>query len=90
MQLGQAAQQFIYTWGLIPARLMGYGQLPFEAPPASWTLISSMFLHGSVALLGGNMLYLWTFGDNVEDRMGHARFTLFISCAGWQQLAPRF
>lgn len=82
MQLGQAAQQFIYTWGLIPARLMGYAQLPFDAPPASWTLISSMFLHGSVAHLGGNMLYLWTFGDNVEDRMGHARFTLFYLMCG--------
>ncbi len=82
LQLGQAMQQFVYAWGLIPARLMGAAQLPFEAPPASWTLLTSMFLHGSIPHLGGNMLYLWTFGDNVEDRLGHARFLLFYIICG--------
>jgi membrane associated rhomboid family serine protease len=49
-------------------------------PPA--TLITSQFLHGGVLHVGGNMLYLWIFGDNVEDRLGHARFLFFYLFAG--------
>ena len=44
-------------------------------PSSRWpTLVTSMFLHGGLMHVGGNMLYLWIFGDNVEDRMGHGRF----------------
>jgi len=46
------------------------------------TLITSMFLHGGWFHLGGNMLYLWIFGDNVEDRMGHVGFLIFYVIAG--------
>jgi membrane associated rhomboid family serine protease len=45
--------------------------------PVWFTLISSMFMHGGWAHLGGNMLYLWIFGDNMEDRLGHLRYFFF-------------
>jgi membrane associated rhomboid family serine protease len=51
--------------------------------PLPWlTLITSMFLHGGFLHLGGNMLYLWIFGNNVEDAMGHGRFLLFYLACG--------
>jgi membrane associated rhomboid family serine protease len=46
------------------------------------TLISSMFMHGSIAHIAGNMLFLWIFGDNVEDRLGHARYLVFYLLTG--------
>lgn len=69
-------EQFIVAWGVIPAELL--------ADPASeWpTLITSMFLHGGWAHLLGNMLYLWVFGDNLEDRLGIVRFVLFYFISG--------
>ncbi len=61
---------FLYTWSMVPAG--------FALP----TLVSSMFLHGGWIHLIGNMLYLWIFGDNVEDRVGHARFVVFYLGCG--------
>jgi membrane associated rhomboid family serine protease len=46
------------------------------------TLLTSMFMHGGFAHLGGNMLYLWIFGDNIEDRLGHVRYLVFYLLAG--------
>jgi membrane associated rhomboid family serine protease len=46
------------------------------------TLLTSMFMHGGIAHLAGNMLYLWIFGDNLEDRLGHGRYLLFYLLAG--------
>lgn len=68
--------------GLIPAALFGYGaaSVPLIAPPL--TVLSSMFLHGGWMHLIGNMLYLWIFGNNVEDAMGHVRFVLFYVACG--------
>jgi membrane associated rhomboid family serine protease len=65
---------------LLPAFLQAYGVVPadFSAP----TLITSMFLHGSWSHVLGNMWYLWIFGDNVEDRMGHTRFVIFYLLCG--------
>ena len=68
---------FLMTWGVVPARLLGefdFVQL--------FTVISSMFLHGGFMHIFGNMLYLWIFGDNVEDMMGRVRFTIFYLLAG--------
>lgn len=63
-----------FTWGLIPAKLMqGEGYL---------TLLTSMFLHGGWMHLLGNMLFLWIFGDNLEDEMGHLGFLLFYLLSG--------
>jgi len=68
--IGDAIEEFILYFGLIPAAF-------------SWvTVLTSMFLHGSLLHFGGNMLYLWIFGDNVEDRMGHGRFLVFYVLCG--------
>jgi len=61
---------FLQTFGVVPSR--------FSAP----TLITSMFLHGSWSHVIGNMWYLWIFGDNVEDRLGHGRFIVFYLLCG--------
>jgi membrane associated rhomboid family serine protease len=54
-----------------------------ESQPAFWvTAFSSMFMHGSILHLGGNMLFLWIFGNNVEDSMGHVKFVLFYVLGG--------
>ena len=50
--------------------------------PVWLTLITSMFMHGGIAHLGGNMLYLWIFGDNIENRLGHKRYLLFYLVTG--------
>jgi len=65
---------------VLPAFLQAYGVVPaaFSAP----TLITSMFLHGSWSHVLGNMWYLWIFGDNVEDRLGHTRFVIFYLLCG--------
>jgi membrane associated rhomboid family serine protease len=55
---------------------------PFD-PDLSFRVFFSMFLHGGFAHLFGNMLYLWIFGDNVEDRMGHLRYLVFYLLCGW-------
>ncbi len=68
--------------GAIPARLMSPGPLHDGLLPPWMTVITSMFLHGGFIHLGGNMLYLWIFGDNVEDAMGHARFAAFYLVSG--------
>jgi membrane associated rhomboid family serine protease len=72
----QGGNEFIQTWAFIPAR---FSEDPAGDAP---TLISAMFMHGGWMHLGGNMLYLWIFGDNVEDRLGPVRFLLFYLVAG--------
>jgi len=70
--------------GVIPAVLWGRAILPpgLDAVPPVMTLVTSAFLHGSAIHLIGNMLFLQVFGDNVEDAMGHGRFTAFyLACA---------
>jgi membrane associated rhomboid family serine protease len=62
--------EFLFVYGVVPAAF-------------SWpTLITSMFLHGSWSHVIGNMWYLWIFGDNVEDRLGHGRFIVFYLLCG--------
>ncbi len=75
---------FLYVYGAIPAVVFGHAQLPPELVnmPAYGTLISSMFLHGGWMHLIGNMLYLWIFGNNIEDVMGHGRFIVFYVICG--------
>jgi membrane associated rhomboid family serine protease len=68
--LGPALDRFVLAYGLVPAA--------FSLP----TLFTSMFLHGGFLHVAGNMLYLWIFGDNVEDRMGHGRFLAFYVLCG--------
>jgi membrane associated rhomboid family serine protease len=68
--------QFIMQWAFIPRR--------FIADPANGflTIFTSMFMHAGWVHLGGNMLYLWIFGDNVEDRFGHLKFLVFYLLCG--------
>ncbi len=66
----RALQSLLFTYGVVPAQL----QL--------LTVFTSMFLHGGWLHFLGNMLYLWIFGDNVEDRLGHGRFVLFYLACG--------
>ncbi len=83
--VGETAQQaFVYSYGMIPANLFGYAALPpsLERVPAEATVITSMFLHGGLFHLGGNMLFLWIFGDNVEDAMNPVTFILFYLACG--------
>jgi len=65
---------------VVPVFLQVYGVVPAYFRPS--TLISSMFLHGSWSHVIGNMWYLWIFGDNVEDRVGHGRFIVFYLLCG--------
>lgn len=77
-------QQAIFALGVIPAVLLGDGALPPELAivPPYLTTLTSMFMHGGWMHLIGNMLYLWIFGDNVEDSMGHVRFVIFYVLCG--------
>ncbi len=78
------SERIFYALGVVPAVLLGHGQLPPELaliPPWA-TVFTSMFMHGGWMHLIGNMLYLWTFGDNVEDSMGHGRFVVFYLLCG--------
>ena len=93
LELGMGAniERFFQRAAVIPAlytgadRALGVGELigaSFDAELGSRVLFS-MFLHGGWAHLLGNMLYLWIFGDNVEDRMGHLRYLAFYLSCGW-------
>jgi len=77
----QALQAFIMERGAVPVRVTTEPLFSGNFPPAL-TLLSSMFLHGSFMHLAGNMLYLWIFGNNVEDRTGKVRFLLFYLLSG--------
>lgn len=76
--------RFYMTWGLLPGRLM--------AGDGGMTLVTHMFLHGGWMHLIGNMLFLWIFGDNLEEQMGHLGFLLFYLASGLAaaalQIAP--
>jgi membrane associated rhomboid family serine protease len=76
-------QQGAFIYGAIPARLTGEAMLRGPALEPAWlTLFTAMFMHGSWLHLLGNMLYLWIFGDNVEDLLGSFRFLLFFVICG--------
>jgi membrane associated rhomboid family serine protease len=93
---------FFYQFGLIPAELAhGFsyeflvtpeGTFDIASPVPNWaTMFTSMFIHGDWMHFGFNMLFLWVFGDNIEDRFGHLRYLLFFLAAGiaasWLQIA---
>ena len=79
---GDALEAFLYRFGVIPNHwFVGLGRL-IEEPQRWLTLVTSQFLHGGVFHLASNMLYLWIFADNVEDRLGPARFLLLYLGSG--------
>jgi membrane associated rhomboid family serine protease len=73
---GSSGPSSLDEWALVPTRLVAH---PMASAP---TLLTHMFLHGSLAHVAGNMLFLWIFGDNVEDALGHARYVLFYLACG--------
>jgi len=87
LELGQgsegALQSFITSWGVVPREYSVGHDIPPTIPLPYWsTLITSMFLHGGWMHLGGNMLYLWIFGDNLERVMGAAKYAVFYVICG--------
>ncbi len=76
-------RRFIFKYGAVPGELASFTDFPPYVPfPILLTLVTSSFLHGGFFHLVGNMLFLWIFGDNVEDAMGPLRFTVFYFLAG--------
>ncbi len=84
-------QAFFETWAVIPSQLTAAfaGQMTDPGRPPEWiTLITAQFLHGGFFHVAGNMLFLWVFGNNVEDRLGHFRFPIFyLGCGALASLA---
>ena len=84
LELGQGAglDRFIYRFGVVPSHwLVSTGSDFLDWPRLFLTLITSQFLHGGILHVASNMLYLWIFADNVEDRLGHAGFLcLYLGC----------
>ncbi|MXY69606.1 MAG: rhomboid family intramembrane serine protease [Acidobacteriia bacterium] len=79
---GQAQTAFLASFAAVPANV-GAAVLGQESPVAGlMPLVTSMFLHGGFMHLLGNMWFLWIFGDNVEDELGHAKFLLFYLACG--------
>lgn len=75
-------QAFIMTYGMVPAELLGSAPRFHRTIPVGLTLVTSQFLHGGVFHLAGNMLYLWIFGNNIEDVLGKMRFLFFYLLCG--------
>lgn len=97
MQIGLDASAFVY--GLIPAELLQGADRIYtderesirveNLNPAWLTLLTSMFMHGNLLHILGNMWYLWIFGNNIEDRMGHLRFLAFYLVSGFAAAAAQ-
>jgi membrane associated rhomboid family serine protease len=80
----RASQLMIYQYGAIPAVVAGKQSLapPIAVVPPMFSIITSMFLHGGFFHIIGNMLYLWIFGNNIEDAMGRIRYLAFYLICG--------
>lgn len=84
MSLGSGLDGFFQLYAVIPQQLSASfeGVPPNQPIPELVTLITSQFLHGGLMHIAGNMLFLWTFGNNIEDDLGHVRFLLFYLICG--------
>lgn len=79
---GRHLDAFLAHYAFVPARFFHPSLWSGPAGAGVLTVITSMFLHGGLLHLGGNMLYLWIFGDNVEDALGHLRYLIFYLATG--------
>lgn len=76
-------ESFIFRSAAIPAEISMHADLgPKDIVPVPFTLLTAIFVHGGVLHIAGNMLFLWIFGDNVEDRLGHFLFIAFYLVSG--------
>jgi len=83
VSLGESFNEFIYSMGLLPFEITHHIDLfPSGPSPIYLTIFSSMFMHGSIVHLLGNMLFLWIFGNNVEDYLGRKKFVIFYLVCG--------
>jgi membrane associated rhomboid family serine protease len=82
--LGAGVETLFRAAGVTPLEFAASRDVPPPAPLGSYytTLLTSMFLHGGFLHIGSNMLFLWIFGDNVEDRLGHMRYLAFYLLCG--------
>ena len=78
----KAGNLFVESFALVPKRLFSYHDTVGGAMPAVVTLFTSMFIHGGILHIAGNMLYLWIFGNNIEDATGRLRFIIFYLLCG--------
>jgi membrane associated rhomboid family serine protease len=84
LSLGERLEGFLMSAAFVPARLFDGGAItPGEWGPGLTSALLSMFLHGGWGHFLGNMLFLWVFGDNVEDRLGHVKYLIFYLLAGY-------
>ncbi len=93
LSLGPNLEAFFRVWAVVPAKLTAsFAGEPTGLPFPAWvTLITSQFLHGGILHIAGNMLFLWIFGNNVEDRLGHFKFLCFyLACGALASLAQWF
>lgn len=83
ISLGQGMDTFVGAFGITPAKTVSLiNNQPFNLPALALPFFTSMFIHGGWLHIIGNMWYLWIFGDNVEDRMGHGRYLIFYLLCG--------
>jgi membrane associated rhomboid family serine protease len=84
MSLGSGVEGFVQLYAVIPQQLTAsFDGVPINQPvPEILTLITSQFMHGGIAHIAGNMLFLWTFGDNIEHDLGHVKFLVFYLVCG--------
>jgi len=81
--LGPQLEGFVQSWAIIPYEIThGVDLPPASIQPIYLTLITAMFLHGGFVHIAGNMLFLWIFGNNIEDAMGSLRFLVFYLLCG--------
>ena len=80
----EAGTMAVYAYGVVPTVLFGNDSLPPDLAriPPELTILTSMFMHGGWMHIIGNMLYLWIFGNNIEDAMGHFKFAIFYLVSG--------
>ena len=83
LRSAEGFQVVMFQFGMIPAEIMhGIELTPQFSSPIYFTPFTSMFMHGGFLHLAGNMLYLWIFGDNIEDTLGHLKFLIFYILSG--------
>lgn len=83
ISLGQGMNTFVGAFGITPAKTISLiNNQTFNLPALAMPFFTSMFIHGGWLHIIGNMWYLWIFGDNVEDRMGHSRYLIFYLLCG--------